>query len=280
MADAAPQGTQPSNTPAAAPQPGTPEYNAAMIAAASAAGATVNGQPVSPSAAPEAPKRPDNVPEKFWDATTGQVNTEALLKSYRDLEASRTQPATQPANQQATQQAPVVTDGKPDMGALTAEFAANGALSDASYAALEAANIPRVMVDSYIQGQQALQATRDAKGFDAAGGKEAFEQMSAWAASALSPAEVSALNRALASDEGSMLLAVAGLKAKYEASNGKEPALLGGNSSNGGVTPFGSNAEMTAAMRDPRYAKDAAYRQSVHARVAGMQIGVTTRGSV
>jgi hypothetical protein len=30
--------------------------------------------------------RPDNVPAKFWDAATGQVRTDALLKAYRDLE--------------------------------------------------------------------------------------------------------------------------------------------------------------------------------------------------
>jgi hypothetical protein len=30
--------------------------------------------------------RPDNVPEKFWDAEKGALNTEALLKSYTELE--------------------------------------------------------------------------------------------------------------------------------------------------------------------------------------------------
>lgn len=37
--------------------------------------------------APEAPAvRPQDVPEKFWDAETGQLRVEALLKSYRELE--------------------------------------------------------------------------------------------------------------------------------------------------------------------------------------------------
>ena len=43
------------------------------------------------STAPEAatdgvPERPADVPEKFWDAATGAVRTEALLKSYAELE--------------------------------------------------------------------------------------------------------------------------------------------------------------------------------------------------
>jgi len=32
------------------------------------------------------PERPADVPEKFWDAATGTVRTEALLKSYAELE--------------------------------------------------------------------------------------------------------------------------------------------------------------------------------------------------
>lgn len=30
--------------------------------------------------------RPDNIPAKFWDAATGQVRVDALLRAYRDLE--------------------------------------------------------------------------------------------------------------------------------------------------------------------------------------------------
>ena len=30
--------------------------------------------------------RPDEVPEKFWDAERGAIRVEALLKSYRELE--------------------------------------------------------------------------------------------------------------------------------------------------------------------------------------------------
>ena len=30
--------------------------------------------------------RPENVPAKFWDAATGQVRVDALLRAYRDIE--------------------------------------------------------------------------------------------------------------------------------------------------------------------------------------------------
>ena len=44
--------------------------------------------PAEPEAEAEAARaeRPEEVPEKFWDAERGQLRTEALLKSYRELE--------------------------------------------------------------------------------------------------------------------------------------------------------------------------------------------------
>ncbi len=47
--------------------------------------------PDNPEAVPapaemEAAAPPDDIPAKFWDAATGQVRTEALAKSYRELE--------------------------------------------------------------------------------------------------------------------------------------------------------------------------------------------------
>ncbi|EME70391.1 hypothetical protein H261_08713 [Paramagnetospirillum caucaseum] len=43
--------------------------------------------PPSPAAADaSAGSRPEQVPAKFWDAATGQVRVDALLRAYRDLE--------------------------------------------------------------------------------------------------------------------------------------------------------------------------------------------------
>ena len=42
--------------------------------------------PVTDLAEVAAPQRPDEVPEKFWDAEAGTIRTEALLKSYVELE--------------------------------------------------------------------------------------------------------------------------------------------------------------------------------------------------
>jgi hypothetical protein len=56
-------------------------------------------QPSAPSVSPEGGKpfpRPPEVPEKFWDAETGTLRTDALLKSYRELERRLSQRAAPP----------------------------------------------------------------------------------------------------------------------------------------------------------------------------------------
>jgi len=102
-----------SETPKQAPDPvpGTPEYDEVMLQVAQRHGARVEmsdqttGQktvfsfadPAAPAVPPDtgnapeeapqaAPQRPENIPEKFWDAEKGQLNVEALLASYSELE--------------------------------------------------------------------------------------------------------------------------------------------------------------------------------------------------
>jgi len=257
----------------AAPQPGTPEYDAAMAAKFDAANPPTN--------TPEVPERPAHVPEKFWNADTGQVDTEAWARSYTELEQKQSTPKQEPPQQQQTQEKPQGDPPKPDeaaaalaakgldMAPLSQEFSQNGALSEASYKKLEDAGIPKPMVDAYIAGQQALASQQTAAAHEVAGGKEQFDAMSKWAATGLSPGEIDAYNKAVTGgtfDEAK--LAVAGLRARYEAVNGREPGLLGGKPSSGGIAGYGSTAEMTADMKDPRYEKDSAYRARVQAKLA------------
>lgn len=80
-------------TPAAPVIPGSPEHNAAMVAVAEGGGVQIHGQAVEPAATPDKPQRPDNVPEKFWDAEKGVVKYDDVLKSYVELEKSKARPA-------------------------------------------------------------------------------------------------------------------------------------------------------------------------------------------
>lgn len=254
------------------PQPGTPEYDAAMVAKYDAA------QPQAVT--PEPATRPEHVPEKFWNAETGQVDMAAWAQSYKELEQKQSQaPAQDPAGKPA-----VDADGKPvagaddaakvlegkglDINAFSSEFQNAGALSEESYAKLETAGIPKAMVDAYIAGQVALGEQRNAQGYEIAGGKDEFAKMTEWAKTGFNAAEIAAFNTAVTGTTEQMQLAVAGLRARYEAANGREPGLLGGKPGNAGAPGYASRAEMTADMKDPRYAKDPAFRAKVEAKLA------------
>jgi hypothetical protein len=246
----------------AAPVPGSPEYNAAMAAKLDGA----NG-------APAVAQRPEGIPEKFWDAEKGAIRTEDLLKSYVELEKARGQVPPKeaqaaPAETPSTEEAAALAESKGlDFSKYTTEFQANGALSPESFAEIEKAGIPKPMVDSFIEGQMALAERRDAAGYEAAGGKENFAKIAAWAAQALPVADRVAFNEAAAGSIEQAKLAIMGLRAQYEAANGRTPNLVGGSPAPGS-TGYESKAQMTADMRDPRYSKDPAFRAKVMAKIA------------
>lgn len=155
-----------------------------------------------------------------------------------------------------------------DINDFNAEYADKGALSEESYAKLAKVGFDKATVDSVVAGQVALRAQADAEGYAVAGGQEAFTKMSAWAAANLTAPQKEAFNTAVSGSTDAMKLAVAGLRAQYEAASGREPTLVGGAAPGATNTGYQSRAEMTAAMRDPRYQKDAAYRKSVETKVA------------
>lgn len=248
------------------PAPGTPEYDAAMAAKYDAATGS------APQA--EAPVRPEHVPEKFWNAETGAIDTAAWAKSYTELEQKQSQgKPVEAATEGAAPAEAAATEALESKGLniadFSTEFAQAGNLSEASYQKLEAAGIPKPMVDAYIAGQQALANQVRAQGLEAAGGEEQFNAMAAWAKNGLTAGELQAYNDAVTTGTVDQAkLAISGLRARYEAANGREPNLLGGANAAGGQAGFGSRAEMVKAMSDPRYQKDEAYRKSVENKLA------------
>ncbi|MBN9348932.1 MAG: hypothetical protein J0I48_22480 [Devosia sp.] len=240
-------------------------HDAAMLAKAEAA----NAAPVA-SGTPQVPQRPDNVPEKFWDATKGEVRTDELLKSYSELEKGKPTAASEtpaPGDPNAAREA--ATAAGLDFDAIVAEYTKNGSLSTETRAAIVAKGITEQTLNDYIAGQEAIAAGIRTDVFSTVGGEEAYTSMVAWAGKGgLTPAEVASFDKVMDSgDVGQIKLAVAGLHAKFTAAGGTEPKLLGGGSEPDGGDVFTSRAQVTSAMRDPRYAKDPAYRAEVQAKL-------------
>lgn len=127
------------------------------------------------------------------------------------------------------------------------------------------------VVNQYIDGQKALRVNDAAMYHEAAGGQENLTAMLTWAKDNLPKEQIAAYNTAVNSrDRHATVFAIEGLKAKFEAKNGKLPSntLKPGAGVTSNAQAFQSSAQMTEAMKDPRYKTDQAYRDSVAARIA------------
>ena len=100
--------------------------------------------------------------------------------------------------------------------------------------------------------------------YNSAGGEDAYNQLTSWASQNISEDKMDAFNSVVNNGEAlAIQMAVAGLKAEYEAQEGYEGRMLQGKGART-TDAFRSQAEVVAAMGDPRYERDEAYRQDVY----------------
>ena len=100
--------------------------------------------------------------------------------------------------------------------------------------------------------------------YNSAGGEDAYNQLTSWASQNISEDKMDAFNSVVNNGEPlAIQMAVAGLKAEYEAQEGYEGRMLTGKAART-TDAFRSQAEVVAAMSDPRYDRDEAYRQDVY----------------
>lgn len=226
--------------------------------------------------------RPPWLPPKFKSA-------EELAKSYAELEKKLGRGSQANNDEEADdedEEADADVDDAPsaeeqarqitksvglDFDDLSNRYWEEGGLRETDYKALEQKGYPRNIVDQFIAGQQALVAARENDAFALVGGRDEYAAMAEWARENLDKAELNAYNRAVASDDfNTIKVAVKGLKAQYQAAVGYEPkkSVKGERISKSSGDSFASWAQVEAAMNDPRYAKDPAYRRTVEQKLA------------
>ena len=99
---------------------------------------------------------------------------------------------------------------------------------------------------------------------NAAGGEQAYANIINWAKSNVPAEQINAFDEVVNSGSVQAInLAVAGLKAQYDNANGVEGRMVTGKAPTNSGDIFRSQAELVAAMNDPRYDRDPAYRQDV-----------------
>lgn len=218
---------------------------------------------------------PTEEPEKILGKFNSQDD---LIKAYQELERkvgqqtkSEAKPEVSPESLSEAQANEIVEKAGLDMDEMADHYYANGGLSDSHYEALEKAGIPRAYVDQYIAGVEAQASQIRDQIFNEVGGEEEFSAMAEWAAANLTSSELNAYNEAVESgDMSTVRSAVMSLAYRYQKAVGTTPNLVGGN--NGGLTGYESLAQLTAAMKDPRYQSDPAYRREVEQKLARSNI--------
>ena len=100
--------------------------------------------------------------------------------------------------------------------------------------------------------------------YNSAGGEAEYGRLTAWAAENLPETHLDAFNKVIDNGEAlAIQMAVAGLRSEYENQEGYEGRMLTGKQART-TDAFRSQAEVVAAMSDPRYDRDEAYRQDVY----------------
>lgn len=214
-------------------------------------------------AMPAAPTRPEGVPEKFWDAEAGLVRTEALLKSYRELERKLGRMVALPADDaddagherlRRALGVPDTADGyqieaqdeliQPDAGI-------NARLHEAGFSQRQAQMVYDLAAEYVVplvdQAVAEVAATRDVERLAGHfGGGEAWRavsrQIETWGRANLPPETMAVL----ASN-------YEGVLAMHHMMRASEPSVVQGADGSAGES---SETELRKLMRDPRYWRD------------------------
>lgn len=104
---------------------------------------------------------------------------------------------------------------------------------------------------------------------DSVGGVDEYQNMLQWAGQNLSEEEINLYDAAMdRGDPLTMFFAAQALNSRYQDAIGYDGEVLTGTAPRNTSNAFRSQAELIAAMSDPRYDKDPAYRQDIADKLA------------
>lgn len=228
--------------------------------------------------APVAPVAP--APAEQPTLLAGKFKTPADLEAgYKALEAKlgapKVPPSTEPATSLQIPDAPaapkpttveaILQTAGLEPAALAATFATDGKLSAEQYAALEKVGYHQPAVDAFLRGQQAeaklgamnAQQVR-ADAMKIVGGEEQFAHLAEWARVNCTQQERDTFNSMVDGEKATpetVRMAMAWLNDRHGSATGRVQG--SGMPTTMGAAPqlaaFGSQHEMVAAMKDPRY---------------------------
>ena len=167
-------------------------------------------------------------------------------------------------------------DSEIDPWSISQHFYDNeGTITEEMYTSLEGAGLSRSSIDAYLAGKAAQEGygTEEIKDLSetdvssiksVVGGEAEYAKIVDWASENLPKNDIESFDELISTGNiGAIKLAVNGMKAQYETANGYEGRLLSGKAPQTSRDVFRSQPELVAAMSDPRYDTDPAYRQDI-----------------
>ena len=153
-------------------------------------------------------------------------------------------------------------------------YANDGTLSEETiekFSEMSSQDLVEAYMEMYESGQvgQASQGAEMSEAqvnsvMNAAGGEANYNEVVEWAASNLSDRQIDAFDSVVDSGNPAAIgIAFQGLQAEYQEANGYEGRMLQGKAPSSSGDVYRSQAELVAAMGDPRYDTDPAYRADV-----------------
>lgn len=216
-----------------------------------------------PQAEPPVAGRPDGIPEKFWDPEANTVRTEALIKSYCELERKLGRMVPLPGDEadisgnerlRKALGVPDAADGyqiEVAHDVIQPDAEVNARLHEAGFSQRQAQMVYDLAADYVVplvnQAIADVAAQRDAERLAARfGGDEQWRtlstQIKTWGQANLPPETMDVLGSSYE-----------GVLAMHQMMQASEPAVLHGAETPGGAP---SESELAAMMRDPRYWRD------------------------
>ena len=208
-------------------------------------------------------------------------NAEELEKAYLELQKKlgsdddESEPAAE-AEKPEEETEPEQSEGATLISDASKEFYDNdGKLSEDTMAKF-AEMSSQDLVNAFVEIQDKIPANQPAAAdvdltdaeintvYNSVGGEAAYNKMIAWAGENMDDQKLQAFNTIInTGGVDAVKIAVAGLRAEYETSEGYEGRMLTGKAPKTSDV-YRSQAEVVQALSDPRYDRDPAYRQDIY----------------
>ena len=208
-------------------------------------------------------------------------NAEELEKAYGELQKKlgnqeETTEEEDAQTEDSTEEESEETDWSPAASLISdasAEYAETGEITTetmAKFSEMSSADLVNAYMEIQSQVDNQAPVAEDISDSDVnvirnyVGGEQAYDQLIDWAGSNLDENSQVAFDSIINTGSvDAIKLAVAGIKAQMDEAVGYDGRMLSGKPPRASGDVFRSQAEVVAAMEDPRYERDPAYRQDL-----------------